>query len=855
MAIKYKNELQLASKALKSIGYSSDLICKSYEYAVLSETAYTTRQVPLVAFAQRPPSYRNSCIAVICSNGRCGAENVILHRDIGAPILLELSNNKAVQWWLDSNGKPKFIKDCRIDQISGFINQHKKFWSPEAILRAKGIKEPFADCLQEDFFDSGFFPQLQTLARGKLDILLRDALKKTAFAYESSKGKTINPKSLFRLVFRFVAAKTLQDRKHPGRWNSSDPQEILDAVEDYYATPDDSLHSYAITDRTTLETAWKAISTSLHFQNLSSHDLAFVYENTLISPETRKLYGTHSTPTKIAEFILARMPIEEIPLNRRFIVEPCSGHGAFLLAAMQRLRDLLPADFSDNKRHQYLQKRLIGLELDAFSVEICRLALILADYPNKNNWRIKNVDVFENEYLSNELSNADCVLCNPPYEDFRSKERLRYSLRSVHKPAEILHRILDKPPAMLGFVLPRSFAMGRAYKQLQLDIARSYAQVELVALPDKVFQHSDAETVLLLAHERKKHNRFVQIACREITDGTRRKFLDENWVPSGQTSMKNLEETGVENKSFSLWIPRLSRVWRALSDFHRLGEYADIHRGVEYNIPISAKNAAANRAKVFSSAPKNGFKAGLEKAEGALTQYSILKKTYMRIAPQLMRGRSYRLPWQEPKILVNAARKSRGPWRLVAAIDSKGLLAYQRLHAVWPKSHEYIYPLLAILNSPIANAFAYSKEGNRDNRISTLKDIPTPDLHAMDSRALNLAVQGLLKCVSVSRKSIQIDDANLRDLLLCVDAELLRLYDLPPVLERELLEVFQGYRRPGLIYFEGYYPQGFEAYLPLHRLVSKEFELASADNILRTLKPIDDKVIHQALGLASWGEV
>ena len=78
----------------------------------------------------------------------------------------------------------------------------------------------------------------------------------------------------------------------------------------------------------------------------------------------------------------------------------------------------------------------------------------------------------------------------------------------MSKPATILHKVLRHPPQMLGFVLPRSFVDGRAYRGLRSRIGRSYNEIDLVALPDKVFRHSDVEAVLLVAARRagKQHN-------------------------------------------------------------------------------------------------------------------------------------------------------------------------------------------------------------------------------------------------------------------------------------------------------------------------------------------------------------
>ena len=50
----------------------------------------------------------------------------------------------------------------------------------------------------------------------------------------------------------------------------------------------------------------------------------------------------------------------------------------------------------------------------------------------------------------------------------------------------------------------------------------------------------------------------------------------------------------------------------------------------------------------------------------------------------------------------------------------------------------------------------------------------------------------------------------MKQALLALDAEVLKLYDLPPALERQLLDLFTGVERKGVgCDFRGYYPPGF----------------------------------------------
>ena len=68
--------------------------------------------------------------------------------------------------------------------------------------------------------------------------------------------------------------------------------------------------------------------------------------------------------------------------------------------------------------------------------------------------------------------------------------------------------------------------------------------------------------------------------------------------------------------------------------------------------------------------------------------------------------------------------------------------------------------------------------------------------------------------------------------LLKIDAEVLRLYDLPPRLEKQLLDFFAGYERKGVDFkFDRYYPEGFGSYIPLRMYLSDEFQNATVENV------------------------
>ena len=133
---------------------------------------------------------------------------------------------------------------------------------------------------------------------------------------------------------------------------------------------------------------------AINFRNISSDSLAFVYENTLVTADTRKRFGTHSTPRQVAEYVVNKLNLGRFAPEDITIYEPFAGAGMFLVAALRHLRDLLPDTLTGEARHEFLVKRISGAELDSFACEVATLSLILADYPTANGWKIRASSCF-----------------------------------------------------------------------------------------------------------------------------------------------------------------------------------------------------------------------------------------------------------------------------------------------------------------------------------------------------------------------------------------------------------------------------------------------------------------------------
>jgi len=833
---------QIVKKELQGLGYYGDLLQDNYAFDDASAAQKKELRIPLGAFAHWPPSYRSACIGVIQANGNAGPRFVSSYRTFGAPMFLEVYEDHVVRYRMEATGQAVELESLPSSNIPKAFKSNKDKWSPEAIFRAKAIS-PISGPIQLDFFDAGLLPSLKGMIHKKLDRLLKETLHAAVITYRTStSGRSPDDTALFRLVFRFLAAKIFKDKRHAEEWSSSDPRTIIDRVQKFYGLKETST-GRIIDEPQTQQAAWDHLRTAFNFQNLSEEDLAFVYENTLVSREARREHGIHATPSVVAELIVDRLPFEDLPQDERFVLEPCAGHGVFLVAALRRLRNLLPSSWTAQKRHVYLKERLKAIERDTFAREVCRLSLTLADYPNPDGWQIIQSDVFGTDDIEKESHRSNIVLCNPPFEDFTGEEKLRYGARilSAHKPFEVLRRILKSPPAMLGFVLPKSAIIGGRYNVLQDHIANCYTHIETIALPDRIFAFSDQETMLVLASQPDSENDVkVHTKTFWVREKERESFLERGCLPDAID--KTHPRTTLQKAHKDLWNQPLWEIWEYLSDYSTLKDIADIHRGIEWNVPIKV-----NKDILISGELIPGFKKGIDKVSGKLEPYWADDFVYLNMDEKYRRTKAHSLPWEKPKVIINGNALMRSPWRIVGFPDKTGLVCFQNFMGIWLKHNITIEFVAAFINSPLANFTVFINEGKRRNRIGTIEKIPVPSLDRIDFEKIAKLINEYqrIRAQYKAENPQELIQSECIKRLLIIDSLILKAYDLPPRLERKLLDSFRDYPRPVPFPFPDYYPADFKPCIPLSKYLEMDMKKASAGELLKRIEPIDSEVIHE----------
>lgn len=822
---------------LQRLGYQGELLQTEYRFLDWFKPDNPNRVVPAAAFGQTPQSYDSACFGVLLSNGQFGAHLIAESRALGAPYAFEVRDDEVVNWVVGRDeASSRELLHIRPNELDSVFESHQSKWGAADVLRSKGIAFRLGP-KQLDFIDLGLIPALEHQISSKLDRVLREVLQDAVKLLKGSERNNAESlRAVYRLVFRFLAGKILHDRdvapfrnfdEHTARPN------ILDAVARYYGeaplVPNDAGLRDLIASN---------IWTQLDFRNLSVEVLAYIYENTFVDDESRQKLGTHGTPHAVARYLVHQVPFERFAEADRFTIEPFCGHGVFLVAALQRLRELLPPAMDAKERHKYFVRMLRGFEIDQFALEVSRLCLMLADFPNHNGWKLYADDVFDSEAFSKALGQSRIVLSNPPFEDFTPLERKAYSkLSSAHKPVELLNRVLRHlpPDGVLGVVLPRRALDGAAYKTIRQELSNRFEALQVVALPDGIFEKSDLETALIIATAPRAATAArstVSVSFTQVAEKDRKAFLTQYaFTRRDEAEKKTTEATE------SLNVVALRELWERLERLHPLRRFTEIHKGVEWR-------SSSDPDRYISAKPKVGFRKGVYSAQNLFaferpeTKYLCFQREHRR--PRAPGG--FNLRWDEPKIFVNAARVSRGPWAIVAFSDTSGLISNKRFHALWPRAPWTARSLAAVLNSPVANAYVSVHDFKIDVRKQTLESIPLPRWGTEE-------ITGLERLVSAYEQAAKtpLSTYDAEKKLLAIDAFVLKGYGLQPRLERQLLDFFQGAKRPVPFRFDEYFPPSFAPTIPLWMYLSEDFQKCSARHLLSTVPRITDPALIEAL--------
>jgi hypothetical protein len=294
-------------------------------------------------------------------------------------------------------------------------------------------------------------------------------------------------------------------------------------------------------------------------------------------------------------------------------------------------------------------------------------------------------------------------------------------------------------------------------------------------------------------------------------------------------------------------IPDLDEIWTWLGGLARMGDLADVGKGLSYK----AKEKLPRGVQTISDGPFKGAVRGFARFERNLCTHSLPAEKWMNLDPSVIRDAGTGTKTGCPQILLNYARVSRGPWRLKALIDRDGHAVTSNFISIRPKSASWPLEFVwAVCNSPLANAYIYAYTMKRHVLVHFVRSMPIPNVSDVSIERISTAARSYIRAVTESPSPLSsgINEVTARDSLMRLDAEVLRLYGLPPRLERQLLDLFAGWPRSGVPFvFERYFPEDFEPCFHLYDYLSEEYRASTAEKLRERHKDVTSPTLLAAL--------
>jgi hypothetical protein len=704
-----------------------------------------------------------------------------------------------LQWWKQGAASAEWIESIPFDRVGSFFQSHQDDFSPEAVYRAKTLGRVRSE-YQLSFVDLGLMPLIEEEVGEALSRLIERNVSGLRNRLGWSEVSGEQGHWLLKSVFWLVSGKILRDKQVPHFEDIelADVEGVFARVAKHYGTT--PLRAGSRQQLAALEESARAIDQFSSLALTTTESLACVYENTLISKETRVSLGTHSTPSYLVDYIVGHLVdwIEDIPENDRSVFEPACGHAAFLVSAMRLLTQLLPPEKAiPSRRGPYLRSRLHGTDRDAFALELARLALTLTDIPNPDGWDLRVEDMFIGDRLAEQTSGKTILLANPPFEDFTDDELAAYAKADTeilvnNKATEMLRRTLPElqPGSVFGVVVPQTVLHGAFAEDVRRFLIEHFELREVSLFPDKIFSFSDAESSILLGRRLPKDSRKrTTLTFRRIREWQMARFRETYTAPSSRT----IEQARFNaNVRWDMRVPDLEEVWLALADNPKATDLAEFGTGLVYHGKDLPPGVPTDSAERFPGAYQ-----GYIRLERRLQIHQLPKLYWMNLAEEAILRRRAGTTVGVPQVLMNYAPVSRGPWRLKAFIDHKGRPVASAFLTARPLACS-LESLWALLNSPVANAYAFCHLGKRHNIVGDMRRIPMPGGMALGE--IETAARKYLE-VAAARP----DSDELYRLMLQVDAAVLRQYALPVDLERALLSLFTGWDRVGVPFKQARY--------------------------------------------------
>lgn len=779
--------------ALGAVGYEDKLIDEDYPSSL--EVSYSLDRpstAPVVAFWDSPLDQFTSAIAVAWTpTGQSGERHLRQTAEgLWAPYAV-LARPSGCELWETlpagpvSGGAPvrPISQPISYDQLARVLVGHREQLNPKAVAARKRPWRQMAlyeySPEQNSFFQWAYEPTRQRVT----DVfvrLLRDALE-LAHGHDGSEAACL------RWALRMVGVRLIWDKgwvKRTGSPASAD--DLLEAAFDYPVPVGDRKQLPVPIGR---EVAQLAVS-HLGMMNLRAADrgiLSQVIQGRGLPQTLQQRWRFYPTPPDIAWRMLESLPIETLPSADRRVWDGTCGTGTFLVAALDRLRPLVP-EGQDLAR--YLTSAIGGNEIQPALADATRIALDQAlGEPAGREWQITTHDVHETPTETGERP-PTIIVSNPPFHG---------GGRTEERAVGIIGRYLESLAhgGLAAVVVPRTSLSSNVATGLRERILSDLEMFEVWELPARVFPNTDTEVAVLLGRK-------LPIRAAATNAVTWRAFnqeRSEQWLSSAQ------QVAWTAGPRAAILPPLALALDKLFADHSRLLDFVPTQNRSQ---GITPGRWARESGDVLRE-PKPGsepYLVGRARMPPFYIPWSDDPRWLRYTSPRLHRPRGqYEWLFREPKVIVSRQATRGATWRVRAAVDRRGLFPSDRFYALKPTGQLSLDLVTGLLNSLLANAWLRMANPAFNARLDAILALPVPtDPRSPSARrveTLSRRLAAVWEKVHTERTprgggaTHALHEAEA--LTLELDAAVFETYGVPAEIRDELSEYFRwlGGSRPG----------------------------------------------------------
>lgn len=554
------------------------------------------------------------------------------------------------------------------------------------------------------------------------------------------------------------------------------------------------------------------LNRSINYQSVDHELLGYFYESTLLqlseikAENIRKEFGIYYTPRTLSQEIVLSIPFENIPINKRYILDGTCGSGSLLLSACKRLEELVSYEMTEFDKHDYLTKMIEGYDIDKFASEVARLSLLLYSLPYGNEWNIRAGDLLR--INKSKIQIPSIILGNPPYEEVRgNKQKMQKATAFLDRYLEWLH-----DDGFIGIILPESFLQNDSSISQREKLLSEFDIIELWMLPGQIFENN-CSTIVIIAQKKQVCNQNmtkIKVLVRN-KDSIRKYFKQRKW---DFEYFANIQKRWRNEPKYKMSISPVEDILQIIRNGEKtIGSITKNVMGImlpsDYNFSTMKVNGLipyivnAEKFRKYVMSPEMRENVKFFDYHMSESEVEEIKKRYKGLRLR----RSYEgIYAASNKILVKMSSTPGEINCINALVDEEEYYPSHSFFAIVSEDKKVSnYVLCALINSKIINAYVRSECVKRTLTTSVVRNIPVPEFS-------DVQINEIEQCYLKIKEAYTLEDKEkIEEIQLKIDDIIYEAFGLEPDQCDRINKLFEVYTKSrdnltsSHVEIEGYY--------------------------------------------------